>query len=177
MDKTQHGVARGMGLAMLTAIAAFAFSATYVPRVWAIGSDLTSRVTLASWALLLPALTLFVCIARLAKHRFFTPEDIHGSALTDGTDKAKLLQALLQNTLEQSCLALPIYIATSIIAPASLLPVVPAAAVMFLVGRSFFFAGYANGAASRAYGFALTLFPTVLLLFLLVAVGILQAAT
>ena len=177
MDKTQHGVARGMGLAMLTAIAAFAFSATYVPRVWAIGSDLTSRVTLASWALLLPAFTLFVCIARLAKHRFFTPEDIHGSALTDGTDKARLLQALLQNTLEQSCLAVPIYIATSIIAPASLLLVIPAAAAMFLIGRLFFFAGYANGAASRAYGFALTFYPTVLLLLLLITIGVLQTAT
>ena len=176
MDKTQHGVARGMGLAMLTAIAAFVFSATYIPGVWAMGSDLTSRVTLASWALLLPAFTLFVCIARLAKHRFFTPEDIHGSALTDGTDKAKLLQSLLQNTLEQSCLALPIYIATSIIAPAALLPVVPAAAVMFLVGRSFFFAGYVNGAASRAYGFALTFYPTVLLILLLATIGVLQTA-
>jgi MAPEG family len=165
-----------MGLALLTAIAGFAFSATYVPRVWAVGSDLTSRVTLASWALLLPAATLFVCIARLAKHRFFTPEDIHGGALTNGTERAKLLQSLLQNTLEQFCLALPIYIATSIIAPASLLPVVPAAAAMFLVGRLSFFAGYATGAPSRAYGFALTFYPTVLLLLLLLALGVLQTA-
>ena len=174
MNKTQHGVARGMGLALLTAIAAFVFSVTYVSRVWSVGSDLTSRVTLASWALLLPASTLFVCIARLAKHRFFTPEDIHGSALTGGTDKAQLLQTLLQNTLEQSCLALPIYVATAIVAPASLLHLVPAAAVMFLVGRLFFFAGYAKGAPSRAYGFALTFYPTVLLLLLLLTLGALQ---
>jgi MAPEG family len=88
-----------------------------------------------------------------------------------------LLQALLQNTLEQSCLALPVYIATSIVAPAALLPVVPAAAVMFLVGRLFFFAGYANGAPARAYGFGLTFYPTVLLLLLLVALGAYRAAT
>lgn len=175
MDKTQLGVVRGLGLALLTAVAAFAFSATYVSRVWGVGSDLSSRATVASWALVLPAFALFVCIARLAKHRFFTPEDIHGSGLTGGTGKAKLLQALLQNTLEQSCLALPVYIATSVVAPAPLLPVVPAAAAMFLVGRLFFFAGYANGAPSRAYGFGLTFYPTVFLLLFVVALGVSKA--
>jgi hypothetical protein len=175
MDKTQLGVARGMGLALLTAAAAFAFSATYVSRVWGVGPDLASRATVASWALVMPAFALFVCIARLAKHRFFTPEDIHGSGLTGGTDRAKLLQALLQNTLEQSCLALPVYIATCIVAPAPLLPVVPAAAAMFLVGRLFFFAGYAHGAPSRAYGFGLTFYPTVFLLLFVAALGVAKA--
>jgi len=176
MDKTQRSVALGMGLAMGTAIVAFAFSVMYVSRIWGVGSDMPSRVMLAAWALLSPSATLFVCIARLAKHRFFTPEDIHGSALTNGTDQAKLLQALLQNTLEQSCLAVPVYIAAAIVAPAALLPVVPAAAAMFFVGRLLFFARYANGAPSRAYGFALTFYPTVLLLLLLLAVGVWQAA-
>jgi len=175
MDKTQFGVVRGMGLALLTAFAAFAVSGMYVSRVWGIGSDTSARVTIAAWSLVLPAFVLFVCIARLAKHRFFTPEDIHGSGLTGGTDKAKLLQALLQNTLEQACLALPVYMATSIVAPAPLLPAVPAAAAMFLVGRLFFFAGYANGAPSRAYGFGLTFYPTVMLLLFVVALGVSRA--
>jgi len=175
MDKTQFGVVRGMGLALLTAFAAFAVSGMYVSRVWGIGSDTSARVTIAAWSLVLPAFALFVCIARLAKHRFFTPEDIHGSGLTGGTDKAKLLQALLQNTLEQVCLALPVYMATSIVAPAPLLPAVPAAAAMFLVGRLFFFAGYANGAPSRAYGFGLTFYPTVMLLLFVVALGVSRA--
>ena len=175
MDKTQVGVVRGMGLAMLMAVATFAFSAAYFTRVWGVGTDLASRITLGAWSLVPPAFALFVCIARLAKHRFFTPEDIHGSGLTGGTDKAKLLQALLQNTLEQACLALPVYMATSIVAPAPLLPAVPAAAAMFLVGRLFFFAGYANGAPSRAYGFGLTFYPTVMLLLFVVALGVSRA--
>jgi hypothetical protein len=177
MDKTQLGVMRGMGLAILTAVAAFAFSAAYGSRIWTIGPDLASRASLASWAVVFPAFALFVCIARLAKHRFFTPADIHGSGLTGGTDKAKLLQALLQNTLEQSCLALPVYFATSIVAPASLLAVVPAAAAMFFAGRLFFFAGYAKGAPARAFGFGLTFYPTVLLLLYLVVLGLSKAAS
>ena len=173
MDKTQRGVVRGMALAVLTAVAVFAVSATFLARD--AGSDLGSRVTIAAWAILLPAFTLFVCIARLAKHRFFTPQDIHGSGLTGGTDKAKLLQALLQNTLEQSGLALPVYLATAIVAPAPLLPLVPAAAAMFLAGRLFFFAGYANGAPARAYGFGLTFYPTVLMLLLRLVLGVMRA--
>jgi len=162
---------------MLTAVAVFTLAVTVVSPTWNIGSDLTSRIALASWALLLPAATLFVCIAPLSAHRFFTPEDIHGRALSAGTDRAKMLQALLQNTLERCVLAFPVYVATAMIAPASFLPVVPAAAVMFLVGRVSFFAGYAKGAPSRAYGFALTFYPTLLLLVLLLVLGAVRSTT
>ena len=175
MDKTQIGVARGAVSALSTAIVVFALAVTVVSRAWNLGPDLTSRIALASWAVLSPATTLLVCIARLASHRFFTPEDIHGSGLTGGTERAKLLQSLLQNTLEQCCLAIPVYLATAILAPASLLPVVPTAAVMFLVGRGLFFVGYAQGAPSRAYGFALTFYPTLLLLVLLLVLGAFRA--
>jgi uncharacterized membrane protein YecN with MAPEG domain len=113
-----------------------------------------------------------VCIARLAKHRFFTPEDIHGSALTTGTERARLLQSLLQNTLEQSALAVPVYVAICALGPLRVLSVVPVAAAMFLVGRVFFFAGYAKGAPSRAFGFALTFYPTVILLLGMIALAI-----
>lgn len=175
-DKTQRGVVYGMSLAVLTAISVFALASIYISPVWTGGHELSSRIRLASWALLLPSLTLLVCIARLANHRFFTPEDIHGSALTQGTDRAKLLQALLQNTLEQAALAIPTYLATAINAPVVLLPIVPAAACMFLIGRIFFFAGYAKGAPSRAYGFALTFHPTVMLILLLLALAVVGVA-
>src|SRR5262245_14618457 len=122
MDQTQIGVARGMASAMATVLVVFTVAIALISPAWSLGPDLTFRITLASWTLLSPASMLFVCIARLAKHRFFAPEDIHGSALTTGTDRAKLLQSLLQNTLEQACLAAPVYVAGSIVAPASMLP-------------------------------------------------------
>ena len=162
-----------MGLAMGTAIAAFAVCGTYLAPT-GIDDDLTSRAIIAAWSILAPAATLMICVARLAKHRFFTPEDIDGSALTSGTERARFLQALLQNTLEQACIAVPIYVATSFVVPARLLGVVPAAAVLFVIGRALFFAGYAQGASSRAYGFALTFYPTVLMLLITLSVGVLR---
>ena len=126
-------------------------------------------------SLLLPAVALFIAIARLAAHRFFTPADIGGSAFSAGTDQAKLLQALLQNTLEQLAFTVPVYLAALSSAYFlnndylnnsyhSLLASVPACACTFLLGRVLFFLTYPYGASARALGFALTFYPTVLLL-------------
>ena len=40
------------------------------------------------------------------------------------------------------------------------------APMLFLIGRITFFAGYARGAATRSFGFALTFYPSVMLLVL-----------
>ena len=176
MDTTQKGVARGVISALIVVIAVFSSSVAFLPRAWPLASDLWSRIELAAWMALLPVLTLLICVVRLANHRFATPEDIHGSGLTSGTERAKLLQALLQNTLEQSCVALPVYLATAVVAPPALLPLVPAAALMFLIGRLAFFGGYAKGAPGRAFGFGLTFYPPALLLLLLLGLGVLRLA-
>jgi hypothetical protein len=54
---------------------------------------------------LAPAFFLMLSIGLLARHRMLTPEDIDGGGLTEGTPRAHQLQAILQNTLEQSTLA------------------------------------------------------------------------
>jgi hypothetical protein len=175
IDSTQKGVARGMAFALAFAMGVFAIA--YVLQ-WPNFSSQTSvalRLKLAALAALAPAAVLLVCIARLAKHRFFTPHDIHGGALTEGTERAKLLQALLQNTLEQAVLAIPVYLAAALIFPARFLPLVAAAAALFVIGRVQFFRGYASGAPSRAAGFGLTFYPSVAMLISVVAVAVLQA--
>src|SRR5688572_12509041 len=153
MDGTQKGVARGMASAI--AIALGVFTVAYVLQWPNFSSEtpLAPRLKLAALAGLAPAAFLFLCIARLAKHRFSTPDDIHGSALTEGTARAKLLQALLQNTLEQAVLAIPVYLAAALIFQPRFLPLIAAAAALFVVGRVQFFRGYAAGAPSRAVGF------------------------
>ena len=46
---------------------------------------------------------------------------------------------------------------------------VPAAAILFFLGRLLFWRGYSHGAPARALGFALTFYPTVVMLVLVVA--------
>ena len=174
IDSTQKGVVRGMASAVAIAIGVFAIA--YVLQ-WPNFSSQTSvslRLKLAALTALAPAAVLLLCIARLGNHRFLTPQDIHGSGLTEGTQRARTLQALLQNTLEQAVLAIPVYLAASLLFPARLLPLVVAAAALFVVGRIQFFRGYASGAPSRATGFGLTFYPSVALLISVVAVAVLQ---
>ncbi len=108
----------------------------------AAGRSPQARLTLAAQCLLAGAFWLLLSIGLLARHRFFTPEDIDGSGLTSGTEKAKVLQALLQNTLEQTTLAALTYIAFAALAPAGYLGALPAAALLFWCGRALFWNGY-----------------------------------
>ena len=153
-----------MVLAVLTIVAGFSLAYWGMASVTLDEDSLRGRLTLLATAVLLPGLTLMLCIGRLAKHRFFTPADIDGSALTGGTPTARLLQSLLQNTLEQVMLALIAYFAATLLLPFRFLSLIPAAALMFFAGRILFFRGYAQGAPSRAYGFALTFYSSVLLM-------------
>lgn len=162
LSTPQRGVAFGMASALVLAAVGLG-AALAMPGAWAEGT-LEGRLHLVAFAALAPALALAFCIARLAAHRFHTPADLDGSGMTEGTRQARLLQALLQNTLEQLVLAVPVYAAWGALAPARWLGVLPVAAGMFLLGRALFFVGYARGARGRAFGFALTFYPTVLLL-------------
>lgn len=172
MDTAQKGVARNAGCAAITLVVVYSLVAYCGKNYFPEPAPLELRLQLLAWSLLLPISMLVVCVGRLANHRFDTPEDIHGSGLTTGTERAKLLQALLQNTLEQCVLALAIYLAGALLLPAQLLGWIPAAATMFLIGRLCFFIGYHKGAPGRAFGFGLTFYPTVILLLALVIKGI-----
>jgi hypothetical protein len=134
MDRTQRGVLVGMASAFLAAVAIFVLVVIFAGPGFVSRASLDFRVELLAASVMAPALSLFVCIARLANHRFFTPADINGSALTDGTARAKLLQALLQNTLEQAALAVPVYLSFSFVCTARFLGIIPAAAACFLPG-------------------------------------------
>jgi MAPEG family len=163
--RTQAGVAAGMTGGLAATIAIFLWPS--LPRVPA---DPDGRIALWLACALIVSVWLLVAVGRLAGHRFFTPADIDGGGLTEGTPKAKLLQTLIQNTLEQCLLAIPAYGAWLWLAPAGRGGLVVLCAGCFALGRLLFFAGYARGAPFRALGFTLTFYPTVgLYLFLLPA--------
>jgi hypothetical protein len=162
MTVEQRGVVAGV----IAAVLVTAFTLIACCLVWSPTEAQASssyRMTLFAAAASAPCLTLMVSIARLANHRFFTAQDIGGSASPNQTEAARLLQALIQNTLEQSVLGLAAYALWCILAPASFLPAAPAAAALFFIGRILFFVRYEGGAAARSFGFAVTFYPTVAL--------------
>ena len=134
----------------------------------------SERLGVAIKSALLPALYLALSIGRLAKHRFFNLEDIDSNSLSGDSLRARSLQSQLQNTLEQFVLALMVYLAWAYVMPSDWMSAVPLAATSFVVGRILFHQNYDQGASARALGFALTFYPSVLMLACLTGQMILQ---
>ena len=163
----QRGVLAGMALGFGVTAAAICAAIVAAPEAL-----LPDAGVITSWAHALvwdalPVACLAINIARLASHRFFTPADIDGGATSDGTSEARLLQATLQNTLEQTVLALATHAIWAVTMPRASQAAIPVAAILFTIGRVLFWRGYARGAPARAVGFALTFYPSIVMLLTL----------
>jgi uncharacterized membrane protein YecN with MAPEG domain len=163
----QRGVLRGMALGFGLTLAVLGGVIVGAPDVLLPRAAGATASALAWDAL--PLACLAINIGRLAAHRFFTPADIDGGAGSEGTSGARVLQATLQNTLEQVVLAVGTHAIWAATMPRAWQAAVPAAALLFVVGRILFWKGYAQGAAARAVGFALTFYPSVVMLVTMAA--------
>jgi uncharacterized membrane protein YecN with MAPEG domain len=164
LTEKQSGVLKGMILGIFVALGVVSLGSYLNPFGYQESLNLVHKLKVAMISCIVPTLFLAIAIGRLAKHRFQTPEDIDGEGLSGGTAQARILQSLLQNTVEQTLLASLVYCAWAAVMPGNFLSAVPLAAMAFGLGRLLFFTGYKKGAASRAIGFALTFYPTIVML-------------
>lgn len=164
LTEKQIGVLKGIILGAFTAVCIVGLGSYFNPFGYQEPLNSIDKLNVAILSCIIPAVFLAASIGRLAKHRFFTPEDIDGGGLSNGSPQAALLQSLLQNTFEQSLLASLVYCAWSVVMPVTSLSVVPIAALAFGLGRILFFAGYKKGASSRAIGFTLSFYPAIIML-------------
>ena len=160
MDPKQKGVLRGMVFGLICSISLIVVGLKFNPFGYPFDINLEKRLRVAAKSCLPLAIVFAVSIGRLAKHRFFTPNDIDGSGLTQASAQAQVLQSIIQNTLEQSLLAAIAYTIWSVLMPGNLLSVVPLASIAFIVGRIMFIIGYSYGAPARALGFTLSFYFT-----------------
>lgn len=168
LNETQRGVLRGMLAGILVTVLGLGAAIAFPPEVVLPGEGFAASLLDAlKWGVL-PVASLAIHIALLARHRFFTPEDISGGGLSAGTAHARILQATLQNTLEQSVLALSVYAIWAAAMPRVWQAAIAGAAILFGLGRVLFLRGYAGGAPARALGFALTFYPTLAMLIMIV---------
>lgn len=121
-----------------------------------------ARVQFALRADLVVVAWLAAAIANVAARRFFSERDIGGS-VDVASEQVRMAKAVLQNTVEQVGLA----VVTHLIVAATFdrsSPLIAALVCLFAVGRLLFWAGYGHGATGRAFGFALTFYPSILAL-------------
>lgn len=168
LSKKQNGVLKGMASAMFISVAAILLAISFDPLSYSQINQSSEKLTVLALSLILPILFLIASIGRLAKFRFFSPEDIDGSGLTSSTNDTEILQSLLQNTLEQFVITFGVYTIWCILMPSSWLSVVPVCSILFAIGRILFFVGYSHGASARAFGFALTFYSTVVMFLVII---------
>ena len=166
MTSDQKRVLRGMAFGAAITVAVLG-AAVVAPNAMAPGETTQDRLTLIAVAFLPLALSVFATIAALARHRFVEPRDIDAAAGTNPTPRAWTLDAANRNTVEQATFAALTYVPCALLLPGDWTDAVVCAAVLFAVGRACFVAGYARGAPARAFGFALSFYPTIGLLLLL----------
>jgi hypothetical protein len=159
ISRAQRGVAIGMA-----AGAALSALILCCPTRWFIAPlplELSSRLAFAARADALAMLWLLAAIANVARRRFFSAADIDGSGFAPASDRLRIEAAVLQNTLEQTVLAAVLYPALVSLPAQSDVMLVPQLLTLFCLGRLAFWIGYRFGARWRAFGFALTFYPTV----------------
>lgn len=157
LSQEQRGVALRMVAALCVTILV---AATCLQRGDAAPTRLAERLIVTAKADLLVLCWLAAAIGNVARLRFFSAVDIAGSGSGTATAKVGRTNAVLQNTLEQVALAVPIHVALALLV-ASSMPLIIAFAALFAIGRLLFWIGHARGAKARAFGFALTFYPSL----------------
>ena len=165
LRQMQRGVAGAMLGAFCTAILVLGVAA------WADGRAAPlafgARLQCALRADLLVIGWLAAAIANVARLRFFSARDIAGSSsganADAGSDAVRVAGAILQNTAEQVVLAIVTHLIVAATFDRANIAIV-ALARLFAIGRLLFWIGYRHGATGRAFGFALTFYPSVLAL-------------
>jgi len=110
-------------------------------------------------AFMAPGMVMIAMVGRLAQRRFFDDATIDGGPLTGA---AEIDQRVLQNTTEQLVLALAVWPAAAVMLGTYGPGVIIVLGVSFAISRVAFWWGYHRAPRLRAYGFAATFYPTVL---------------
>lgn len=163
MDRIEHHI-RSTGSIAMGAFLAVGALAWYLLPLWlTMPGTFEERLRFSiQWSLPI-LLCLLTAVAMVSTGRRRSAQDVAGSAAGAPSATIAIRVAFLQNTLEQTLLALGAFLVFSSIMEGSWLSLIPMSAAFFVLGRILFFRGYKHGAEGRALGMSLTMLPTTLL--------------
>jgi hypothetical protein len=159
MIRKQLLVAAGMALAVAVLLL-FASGTLALPQPTILIDDAAARLAFAAKWLLVPGFALLIGIAMVANRRFFSQDGIDGTR-APASPGLEINLRYNQNTLEQTLLVVIAWPLLALWLPAPRLGLIPVLAVLFGAGRAAFWIGYRIAPWARAFGFALTFYPTV----------------
>ena len=160
----QRSIVRDSLLAVGVCAAVLAAGYAWLPAGWfGLGASfaIADRLAFALQADLVIFLWLAGCVRAVSKARFHSPADIRGSASGPPSPALKVRMAVLQNSLEQTVLAVGAHLILATVLHGTALRVIPLLVGLYLLGRITFAWGYARSRVGRAFGMAVTGVSTV----------------
>jgi hypothetical protein len=157
----QRGVIRGVVLAILVGTVVLLGGYLFAPFPWRGYANVGERIALALRVDIIVFAWLIAAVANVGNRRFFSRDDIQGAGFYPPSERIAIPVAILQNTLEQTVLAMGAHLSLATVLIGQELVLLPLLALLFCVGRAAFWVGYRGGAGQRAFGFALTFYPTL----------------
>ena len=162
LKQEQQRVYRGAALAFVVCSAILGLAHMFLPRLVQFpGDDLASRLTFWAGASLFVVIWIMAGVGMVSRGRRHSVEDIRGSAYSPPSDRIAVPVAFLQNTLEQSVVAMFVQLALILLVGSDALPLVAGSVLLFGIGRATFLAGYPKGAGARSFGMAVTALPSL----------------
>lgn len=137
-----------------------------LPRIFSFPNDVLGAVLFTIRVDLFVLLWVVVGVGLVSHARRQTTADIRGSAFGTPTPQIRIKIAFLQNTLEQTAIAVGSHIVLATLVSGPALSSIVVATVLFGIGRISFYRGYPHGAAARAFGLVTTTLPSLLALLL-----------
>ena len=164
LDAEQRRVLRGMTLSLLVTVLVLGLGSFLAWPLMPVLPHLEDRLAFTLRCDLFIVAWLAAAIAAVARGRFFSEADIRGSGFGSPGPRIAVAAAVLQNTFEQVVLALTLHLALASLLRGREMVLIPLLVALFCGGRLAFWIGYRRGAGSRALGFGLTFYPSVLAL-------------
>lgn len=156
----QRHILRSAAWSALLCAVVVATSCWLLPRFFQPPEALAERIAFAVQADLFVLVWLLIAVRMVSSGRYRSAEDNRGSAFSSPSPALAIKVAFLQNTLEQATLAIGAHVALATLVSGASLFFIPAAVLLFGIGRIAFLKGYPKGAGARSFGMATTALPT-----------------
>lgn len=177
LKQEQRRVLRGAARAFVVCGVVLSVAHSALPRVLELpADDLEARLMFWAGANLFVVLWVVLGVGMVSSGRRHSVADIRGSAYSAPSPKIAVAAAFLQNTLEQSFIALFVQLAMVLLLGHAALPLVAGSVLLFGLGRATFLVGYPKGAGARSFGMAVTALPSMFAFALCIGVLIVRIA-
>lgn len=162
LRQEQRKIYRGAAAAFIFCAAIFGAAYLFLPGFIRLpGEDFQSLLTCWAGASLFIVIWIMIGVGMVSSGRRRSPEDIRGSAYSAPSPRIAVQVAFLQNTLEQSIIAMFTQLALILLLGSIAIPLLAASVLLFAVGRVTFLKGYPKGAGVRSFGMAVTAIPSL----------------